>query len=578
LFFSSVQLCCLPPHAACFGVLLALASSGFACLLSLPEIAPQSDAAAVPFRIESAIVCQSELSPQVVVMDKAYWSRACNAQLARTSSDHRQANAGSGIFAVRLHIAYIRVCLFNLLHSRLKQIVLYCLAAAFSGTWLALWVRLLHWKRNEGADLWNDRIWLKLGQFCALVCAASVAGAIALGARMQTRNISYDYDVSPITDRLNYGLRATRQRVFVAFDIFQPLQLLLTLAAMSMLLRRVVRHASHGYYIRARDEEGAEARGRKSALWEPRDCIGEYALAKWHRGFSSAVFLLNVVSVVARMALIVFRLQRAHMADLAATACDSLGGATQESWSYMALENNISKFNGTSAESAYERSGDIATSVSRSCEAVALFIMCAAYLIFFPVSIVMFARVERRLAGAIQEMSHRTSIGDVFLPFEFSSNSTEISADQTQVQMEIGKAREFLGSLRESAAQQRLRFFWTCAIMLITLLATSVSAALRAFFAQFDKVQPDCGRCDACQHVNFLINECISNTSEILDPVLQCLLPLPLIATIWLMMTKLDRRQLLSNVLQRKQPSILHLDEGERKHFAESVRMGIYME
>jgi hypothetical protein len=53
---------------------------------------------------------------------------------------------------------------------------------------------------------------------------------------------------------------------------------------------------------------------------------------------------------------------------------------------------------------------------------------------------------------------------------------------------------------------------------------------------------------------------------------------LPLVATIWLMMTKLDRRQLLSNVLQRKQPSILHLDEGEKKHFAESVRMGIYME
>lgn len=525
------------------------------------------------------VVCQSELSPEVVAMDKAYWSRTCNAQLARTSSDHRQANEGSGIFAVRLHIAHIRVCLLNVLHSRLKQIVLYCLAAVFSGTWLALWVRLLHWKRNEGADLWNDRIWLKLGEFCALVCAASVAGAIALGARMQTRNISYDYDVSPISDRLNYELRATRQRVFVAVDIFQPLQLLLTLTAMSMLLRRVVRHASHSYYIRARDQEGAEARGRKSALWEPRDCIGEYALAKWHRGFSSAVFVLNVVSIVARIALIVFRLQRAYMADLAAAACDSLGGATQESWTYMALENNSSKFNGISAESALEQRGDIATSVSRSCEAVALFIMCAAYLIFFPVSIVMFARVERRLAGAIQEMSHRTSVGNVLLPFEFSSsNVSEISAENTQTEMDICKAREFLGSLRESAAKQRLRFFWTCAIMLITLLATAVTAALRAFFAQFDKAQPECGRCDSCQQVNFLINECISNTSEILDPVMQCLLILPLVATIWLMMTKLDRRQLLSNVIERRRPSILYLDEGEKKHYAESVRMGIYME
>ncbi len=412
--------------------------------------------------------------------------------------------------------------------------------------------------------------------------SASVSGAIAVGARMQTRVITFDYESQSMQDALNYQLRATRQRVFVVFDIFQPLQLLCILTAMSMLLRRVVRHASHSYYIHARDLEGAAARGQRQAVgWEPRDCIGEYALAKWHRGIASAIFLLNVISVVARIALIVFRLQRAHMADLAAAACDAQGRATYKSWTYMALENGSTEFKVDSTETAIEKSGDIATSVSRASEAIALFIMCGAYLIFFPVSIVMFSRVERRLAGVLQEMSHRTDIGDVFLPFEFSpqfSQDAEASSDVTQIQMEIGKARKFIGSLRDSAAKQRRRFFWTCTVMLIMLLASAVSAALRAYFAQYDKLNSGCGRCDTCQHINFIINQCLSHTSEISDPILSWLLLMPIVGTIWLMMTKLDRRQLFSNVLQRKQPSILDLDENEMKDFAERLRMGIYME
>jgi hypothetical protein len=448
-----------------------------------------------------------------------------------------------------------------------------------------LWARLQHWKRHEGADQWNDRIWDNLGWFCGWVFSASVSGAIAVGARMQTRTIGFEYEYQTLPDNLNYELRASRQRVFVVFDIFQPLQLLCILTAMSMLLRRVVRHASHSYYIHARDSEGAEARGQRGAVgWEPRDCIGEYALAKWHRGIAAAIFLLNVISVVARIALIVFRLQRARMADLAAAACDAQGRATVQSWAYMALEDSSSKFSVASAEHSIEKSGDIATSVSRACEAIALFITCGAYLIFFPVSIVMFSRVERRLAGVLQEMSHRTDVGDVFLPFEFSPHNSqdlanEVSAgDLTQIQMEIGQARKFLGSLRESAAKQRERFFWTCTVMLVMLLASAVSAALRAYFAQYDRMAPNCGRCDTCQHINFLINECLSHSSEIFEPILGWLLLLPLVATIWLMMTKLDRRQLCSNVLTFKPPTTLDLDDSEMQNFSERLRMGIYME
>ena len=42
-------------------------------------------------------------------MDKNFWSRACSSQVARTITDHRQANSGSGVFAVRPQFAHINL-------------------------------------------------------------------------------------------------------------------------------------------------------------------------------------------------------------------------------------------------------------------------------------------------------------------------------------------------------------------------------------------------------------------------------------------------------------------------------------
>jgi hypothetical protein len=67
---------------------------------------------------------------------------------------------------------------------------------------------------------------------------------------------------------------------------------------------------------------------------------------------------------------------------------------------------------------------------TRFLEAFVLVSMAVAFQIFFPACIVMFRRVERRLAAMIQEMSLRTDIGSAFLPYEFSVSSAEGSCTQ----------------------------------------------------------------------------------------------------------------------------------------------------
>jgi hypothetical protein len=158
------------------------------------------------------------------------------------------------------------------LRSQHTQIALFGLAAVFSGTWLGLWLRLRHWKRNEGADEWNDRIWLQLGRYCAFACAASVSGAAAFSSRMETRNLRYaaQFLTRGDADRTNYELGASESRVFVVSDICRPVEYFCMFVALGVLLQRIVRHASHSYYT--------QARHHVDGGWELRDCIGECVL------------------------------------------------------------------------------------------------------------------------------------------------------------------------------------------------------------------------------------------------------------------------------------------------------------
>jgi hypothetical protein len=116
---------------------------------------------------------------------------------------------------------------------------------------------------------------------------------------------------------------------------------------------------------------------------------------------------------------------------------------------------------------------------SRVIEAAVLVLTACAFLLFFPACIVMFRRVERRLDAIIQEMNHRSDLGTVFLPYEFSPAAAD--GARSQVEMQVVEARAFLGRLKSAAADQGMRFF-------LCLLLVLAALVVRAAFALFTVV------------------------------------------------------------------------------------------
>jgi hypothetical protein len=220
----------------------------------------------------------------------------------------------------------------------------------------------------------------------------------------------------------------------------------------------------------------------------------------------------------------------------------------------------------------------ISFSVSRGLEAVVLVFVASGFMLFFPAIIVMFSRVERKMQGLIQEMSYRTNQGTAFLPFEFSPRATDGS--ETQTEMPIEDVRQYMIDIKSAAAIQRRRFIFVLVRSLIGLIALASQAtfvaATFAFNAQYNAA---CGSCDAsCQTVAYLIFSWYTSTPEFFPLVASSSAILPLIFSLWFMMTPEDRQLLLhphrflskNNTL----PPLSLRDADLRQH---KERLGIHM-
>jgi hypothetical protein len=200
--------------------------------------------------------------------------------------------------------------------------------------------------------------------------------------------------------------------------------------------------------------------------------------------------------------------------------------------------------------------------------------MAGSFLLFFPACIVMFRRVEQRLNAIILEMSLRSDIGNVFLPMEFSEGAPD------QLEMPIGEAREFLGRMKSSAAAQRRRFIF-CLIMVIGALVSQASVAvLIAIVAFSDPLDHSCSVCETCQSVSYLMLEWYDFTPEMFPLVASLCSTIPLVFSLWLMMTKEDRVLMLH-------PDRFYIDrislqpvesDMETKLKVERMRMGVELQ
>ena len=72
-----------------------------------------------------------------------------------------------------------------------------------------------------------------------------IFGVAAFAAYLQTRQLFFESELRKSNPRKNYELIASSIRYAAVFYAVYPLELLCTIFAMNMLLRRVSDHASH---------------------------------------------------------------------------------------------------------------------------------------------------------------------------------------------------------------------------------------------------------------------------------------------------------------------------------------------
>jgi hypothetical protein len=417
------------------------------------------------------------------------------------------------------------------------QVASFGFAAAFSGTWFALWVRLQVQMRREGflgpfvepeARRRRDGgMWEQLGWFSGLVCAGSVAGAVAWSAFMTGSALAYDDDPD-LNARQGYAHQASSARWNAVFYILYPVEFLCVIMAKVILLGRLSNHASHNYNSQPwhRDDGVAACH-----------CIGEYALEKLHRAISKAVALASVAGVLALVVAAAYDAKAAGVYDQAAAACDAQGNDTDSS---IALANYAVTLN-----YGVKKVSD-AVGVQAVLEAIVLVVMCAAYMVFIPVCVSMFGRAERRLIRILGQIEYKLDHSVVLLPAEYNPQATDGSAAGAEIRMRCDKGKELLRMTLAEATGQRRRFVAACAILLVTFFLRAFYDLLYAstFFASHHE-NPLCGPCDPCQSDRFLISMWLNYTPELQAVFVGLSSPLPLVVSLWLMMTKEDRKRLV---------------------------------
>jgi hypothetical protein len=119
-------------------------------------------------------------------------------------------------------------------------------------------------------------------------------------------------------------------------------------------------------------------------------------------------------------------------------------------------------------------------------------------------------------------------------------------------------------------------------LCLLLVLAALVAQALHAVFAailQFvtAKPNPACDRCGSCQDVERLMVVWYENTPQLFLGVVSVCSTLPLLFSLWLMITKEDRELMLNPGRFRTDTIDLQQDKRgtEARLKAERVRMGV---
>ena len=299
-----------------------------------------------------------------------------------------------------------------------------------------------------------------------------------------------------------------------------------------------------------------------------RDCAGQYRLYYLVRSLHVLAMLLCGITIVARVVAAALGIEATKFFDEAAAACNAEGTDTRS-----AADDEIWE---VAQNTAFDKVNK-PLAASRVIEAAVLVLTAGAFLLFFPACIVMFRRVERRLDVIIHEMSLRSDLGTVFLPYEFSPAAA--NGARSQVEMQVVEARAFLGRLKSAAAEQGMRFF-LCLLLVLAVLVVRAAFAVFTVVASIDSTRNlSCDFCGSCQSVRYLMGRWYGNSPELFPLVISMCSTLPLMLSLWLMTTKEDRALMLNPGRFRTDAILLQPVAGETtaRLKTERVRMGIQL-
>ena len=388
------------------------------------------------------------------------------------------------------------------------QIVLFGIAALYSGMWCLRWARAGGW---EGA-------WGQLGLLSGMVCVGSIAGAVAWGANMQSNSLFYEAKIPGVSSHKSYTLLASYLRLFALFAILYSFEFLCLIMCKLMLLGRLAASATQSSQAEVTEMSGVRRRWLK-----------RWALPNVYRVMAGAVVVGGVVGMVADAVAGSIAVQQAQLNDQAAAACDAAGNDTNSS---MALAN---------AATAIRTKAGTAQSVQSSSEALTLLLVSVAFVVIVSWSVALFRKMERVATHAL-----------LSVPYSCNTRASEANTnDGGNMRASEANAARIVADTMQAAAQHRRRLTASCVIVLITFPVRAAFDLMQAYAAFKAPISTACGQCDPCQSTQVFIAIWLNYTPEFQAIVVAVSSPLPLTLSLWLLTKAVARARLIAADIER---------------------------
>jgi len=473
------------------------------------------------------------------------WSQLCTQQTERHLWQKHEANYGGCIFAVSALLwpaaltALLKLLLLPL-PLTLSQIASFSTSALFSGFWFTRWAKIYYKNLRLAGE---DRIWPGLGWFSGLMCAGSVAGAVSWGSRMHAATLLYELPLTA-TPQQTYYQYASTSRWYAAFDILYGLEFLCFIISKLMMLGRLAANSAGSSHAQAVDKD------RASRWWGWGGGSGglrRRALPMLFRAMAAAVVVCSVVGMVALDAAGAYDMQTAGVDEQAAAACGPAGNDTEPSLKFKNQTGDIL------------RNAHTATSVQSVCEAVALMVTAVSYLLLVVRNVALYRRAEHVAAATLLSLADRSE--------RISANVSDVFAESHRAGS-TDAAVQIVQDTQQALVEQRRRLIAACAVVLVCFPARAGFDLLFAY-SQFNAAyNPACKTCDPCQSEQYLMYKVLENTPEARPVAVAISFPLPMVLSLWLMMSSWERRHLRRGFGANK-------TEEEQRAVAARARMGV---